>query len=352
MRKKIRFTTVPLLLSSFLASSLYAEINTAQKSNKEAHLNSKKEEIVVYTSRNEELIKPVFDMYTKETGVQVVYHTGKAGLLMQKILSEGKKTPADVLLTVDAGNLWAAKEKGILAPVESSVLNKNVDSRFRDPQGYWYGFSLRARTIVYNPDQVKVTELSSYEDLALPKWKDRLCLRTSKKVYNQSLVAMMIEQHGEAKTEGIVKGWVSNLATDVFSNDTKLIEAVAAGKCGVGVVNSYYFGRLVRKKPDLKAKLFWPDAKLGGVHVNVSGGALVANSDNKKVATQFLEFLSSTKAQKMFASLNLEYPVSKSVDKDPLVQSWGSFEYSKLNLDFAGKRQIQAIKLMDRAKYR
>lgn len=309
--------------------------------------------LTVYSSRNEELIKPVFDLFTKETGVNINYYTGKAGPLLQKIKSEGKKTRADVLLTVDAGNLWHAKQEGVLAKLTSKKLEENIPSEYRDSDGFWYGLSLRARTIVYSPDRVKKGELKSYEDLASPSWKGRLCLRTSKKVYNQSLVAMLIELHGEKKAQAVVEGWVANLATDVFSNDSKVVKAVDAGQCDVGIVNTYYFGRLLKKNPNIRAKLFWPNQSAnGGVHVNVSGGAVVAASKNKKLATEFLEFVSSDKAQQLFASLNMEYPVKQDVVSDAFVQGWGKFEKSSLNLDYAGSRQVQAIKLMDRSKYK
>ncbi|MHB8823803.1 MAG: extracellular solute-binding protein, partial [Thiobacillus sp.] len=171
------------------------------------------EEVVVYSARNEQLIKPLFDAYTRDTGVAIKFITDKEGPLMARLKAEGKNTPADVLLTVDAGNLWQASEEGLLRPIQSKTLRANVPAHLRDPDNEWFGLSVRARTIVYNPNKVRPTELSTYEDLANPKWKGRLCLRTSKKVYNQSLVAMMITEYGEGKTEDIVSGWVNNLAT-------------------------------------------------------------------------------------------------------------------------------------------
>ncbi|HSD60621.1 MAG TPA: extracellular solute-binding protein, partial [Burkholderiales bacterium] len=203
------------------------------------------QEVVVYSARIEQLIKPMFDAYTKETGIKVKFVTDKEGALRQRLKAEGANTPADILITVDAGNLWEAENEGLLQPVDSKVLAKNVPPHLKDPKNEWFGLSVRARTIVYNTQKVKPAELSTYEDLANPKWKGRLCLRTSKKVYNQSLVAMMIAEHGEAKTEQIVRGWVANLATSPFPDDTKAMEAVAAGQCDVTIVNTYYFGRLM-----------------------------------------------------------------------------------------------------------
>ncbi len=229
------------------------------------------DEVVVYSARNEHLIKPLFDRYTDETGVSIRYITDKAGPLLQRLQAEGKRTPADMLITVDAGNLWHAAENDVLAEINSPVLDANVPANLRDPKGRWFGLSERARTIVYSTERVTPDQLSSYEDLADPKWKDRLCLRTSKKVYNQSLVATLIARHGEEKAEQIVRGWVANLAAVPFSNDTKAMEAVAAGQCDVTIVNTYYFGRLQQGQPDVKLALFWANQDSSGVHINVSG---------------------------------------------------------------------------------
>ncbi len=184
--------------------------------------------VVVYSERNEQLIKPLFDAYTAETGAQVQFITDKAGPLMARLLAEGPATPADLLITVDAGNLWQAAERGVLQAVDSKVLQENIPAHLRDPGNRWFGLSVRARTIVYNTNRVNPGELHSYEALAEPKWRGRLCLRTSKKVYNQSLVAMLLAEHGEAATEQMVRGWVANLAVEPLSDDTRALQAVAA----------------------------------------------------------------------------------------------------------------------------
>jgi len=310
------------------------------------------ESLVVYSARNEQLIKPLFDLYTKETGVDVKFTTADAAVLVTRLAAEGRNSPADILMTVDAGELWNAAERGLLKPVRSPVLERNVPPHLRDPQGRWFGFSQRARTIAYNPRKVDPKSLSTYEALAGPQWKGRLCLRTSKKVYNQSLVAMMIKTLGEAQAERVVRGWVANLATDVFANDTALLEAIAAGQCDVGIVNSYYFGRIVRERPDFNARLFWANQGSGGVHVNISGAGVVATSRNAAAAQRFLEWLSEGNAQEFFAASNMEYPTNPRVAKDPLVTSWGTFQPSKLNVIEAGRLQPAAVKLMDRAGYR
>jgi iron(III) transport system substrate-binding protein len=309
-------------------------------------------EIVVYSSRSESLVKPLFDLYTKKTGTKIRYLTDNAGPLLARLDAEGARTPADLLITVDAGNLWHAAEKGLLRPIKSRVLEAVVPSQYQDEQNRWFGLSVRARTIVYSTDRVDVGRLSSYEDLADSKWKGRLCLRTSKKIYNQSLVATLIERHGASKTEQIVKGWVDNLATDVFSNDTALIQAIVAGQCDVGIVNTYYFGRLQHEDNTIPAKLFWPNQDSSGVHVNISGAGVTTHAKRPKAAQDFLEWLAKRRAQEVFAGINMEYPVNDATRLDPLVESWGEFKADKLNVEAAGRRQIEAVKLMDRAGYR
>jgi iron(III) transport system substrate-binding protein len=310
------------------------------------------EEVVVYSARNEHLIKPLFDRYTSETGVEIRYITDQEGPLLQRLKAEGQRTPADMLITVDAGNLWHAAETGVLAEIRSAVLEANVPANLRDPQGRWFGLSERARTIVYSTERVKPADLSSYEDLADRKWKGRLCLRTSKKVYNQSLVATLIARHGEDKAEQIVRGWVDNLAAAPFSNDTKAMQAVAAGQCDVTVVNTYYFGRLQKDTPDLKLAIFWPNQDSSGVHINVSGAGVTRYAKHPEAAQKLLEWLSSEEAQGDFAGLNMEYPVNPKVAPDAMVAAWGSFKADELNVNEAGRLQTAAIRLMDRVGYR
>ena len=310
------------------------------------------DEVVVYSARKEHLIKPLFDRYTRETGVSIRYITDKAGPLLQRLRAEGKRTPADMLITVDAGNLWHAAESGTLAVIDSDVLNANVPVQLRDPKGQWFGLSERARTIVYSTERVKPAELSSYEDLADPKWKGRLCLRTSKKVYNQSLVATLIARHGEQKAEQIVAGWVANLAAAPFSNDTKAMQAVEAGQCDVTIVNTYYFGRLQKKQPDIKLGLFWANQGSSGTHINVSGAGVTRHAKHPEAAQKLLEWLSSEAAQAEFAGSNMEFPVNPRVEPDATVAAWGTFKADELNVNEAGRLQAAAIRLMDRAGYR
>ncbi len=307
--------------------------------------------LVVYSARNEQLIKPVFDLYEKQTGVHVDFVTDRAEVLMQKLIAEGEQSPADLLITVDAGNLWHAAGQGMFQPVESSLLEANIPSHLRDRDNRWFGISVRARTIVYDPAVASRDELKDYMDLADPRWRGRLCLRTSKKVYNQSLVAMLIAQYGEERTESAVAGWVKNLATDVFPDDTQLMKAILAGQCELGIVNSYYFGRLQKAEPDLPLALFWPDKANGGVHVNVAGAGVARYAPHAEAAISFLEWLSAPAAQALFAGVDMEFPANPAVSPDPLVAAWGSFDASPIAVETAGEFQADAVRLMDRAGY-
>lgn len=309
-------------------------------------------EVTVYSARIEQLIRPLFDAFTRHSGIGVRFITDKEGPLLERLRTEGANTSADLLLTVDAGNLWQAAESGLLQPVRSAALEANIPAHLRDSRGLWFGLSVRARTIVYNSGRVKPPELSTYEDLASPKWKGRVCLRTSKKVYNQSLVAMLLAQHGEATTQRIVRGWVDNLAAPVFADDTMMMDAIAAGQCDVGIVNTYYFGRLKQKSPELPLALYWPNQGSSGVHVNISGAGVTRHAKNRAGAIELLEWLSSPAAQRLYADANLEYPANPVVEPDPLVASWGTFKQNPINVAKAGELQSAAVKLMDRAGYR
>ncbi len=309
-------------------------------------------EVVVYSARKEHLIKPLFDLYTKNTGVKIKYTTGKAGALLERLKAEGKNTQADLLITVDAGNLWHAEQAGVLQPVSSVSLNTAIPANLRDPNGNWFGLSVRARTIVYNTNKIKPEQLSTYEDLASDKWKGKLVLRTSKKVYNQSLVASIISEQGHKQAKKLISGWVNNLAVAPFSNDTKALEAVAAGIGDATIVNTYYFGRLQKKKPNLPLAIYWPNQETDGVHMNISGAGVTKFSDNKKEAVKLLEWLASEEAQTQFAALNLEFPANPKVPADPAVTKWGNYIGSKINVSVYGKLQADAIKLMDEVGYK
>ena len=307
------------------------------------------DEVVVYSSRIDELIKPVFDAYTAKTGVKIKFITDKEAPLMQRIKAEGENGVADLLLTVDAGNLWQAEQMGILQPIKSDIIDQNIPSQYRASSHDWTGLSLRARTIIYSTERVKPQELSTYEALADKQWEGRLCLRTAKKVYNQSLTATLIETHGAAKTEEILQGWVNNLATDVFADDNAVIQAVDAGQCDVGIVNTYYYCRLHKQKPDLPVKLFWPNQADRGVHVNLSGIGLTKHAPHPEAAKALVEWMTTPEAQKIFADVNQEFPANPAVKPSEEVAAWGQFVADTLPVEVAGKRQAEAIRMMDRA---
>lgn len=312
------------------------------------------EALVVYSARAQQLIEPIFERYTAETGIPIRYVTDSEGALMQRLQAEGKASPADLLLTVDAGNLWAAAERGLLQPVDSATLKANIPDHLRDPQDRWFGLSVRARTLVYSTERVPVEQMSTYEALAGSAWRGRLCLRTSQKVYNQSLVAMMLAERGPGATEATLRGWIANLAAPPFANDTAVMEAIVAGQCDVGLVNTYYFGRLKQKDPSLPIALFFPNQGEGerGVHVNVSGAGVTRHAPQPEAALAFLEWLSAGTAQGLFASLNLEYPANPDAALDPAVAAWGSFRQDLINVAEAGRRQVEAVMLMDRVGYK
>lgn len=307
------------------------------------------DELVVYSSRIDELIKPVFDAYTAKTGVKINFITDKEAPLMQRIKAEGENGVADLLITVDAGNLWQAEQMGILQPVSSPLIEANIPPQYRSATGAWTGLSLRARTIFYSTERVKPEELSTYEALADSNWEGRLCLRTSKKVYNQSLTATLIEAHGAAKAEEIVSGWVNNLATDVFADDTALLQAIDAGQCDVGITNTYYYGRLHKENPQLKVKPFWPNQADRGVHVNLSGAGVTAHAPHAAEAKKLLEWMTTAEAQNLFADVNQEYPANPAIKPSAEVAAWGSFKADSVPMEVAGKRQAEATMLMDRA---
>lgn len=313
--------------------------------------------LVVYTARKEHLIKPLFDRFTADTGIPIRYVTDAAGPLLARLEAEGERSRADILMTVDAGNLWQAAASGVLQPLDSSVLRENVPASLRDSDNRWFGLTIRARTIVYSTERVAADELSSYEALAEPAWSGRLCLRTAKKVYNQSLVATLIVAHGEERTEQIVRGWVDNLAVPPFSNDNSVVEAIAAGQCDVGIVNTYYFARMQADDPELPVAIFWPNqpgdgAEGRGVHVNISGAGITRASQRVDKAARLLEWLSAAEAQRQLALLNLEYPVNPVVGLPAPLQQWGDFLADDVPVAEAGRLQPAAIRLMDRAGYR
>ena len=317
------------------------------------------EEVNLYSARKEALIKPILDQFTEQTGIKVNLVTGKADALLTRMKSEGKLTPADILITSDAGRLYRAKEADLLQPVESDVLESAIPGEFRDPSGYWYGLSLRARPIMYIRGKVEPDDLSRYEDLADKKWRGRICVRSSGNIYNQSLVASMIAADGEEITEAWAEGLVENFARPPAGGDRDQIKAVAAGQCDIAIANTYYLGGMLNDNSDesqreaaAKIGIIWPNQEDRGAHVNISGAGITKHAGNKENAIRLLEFLVSEDAQQWYAAENFEYPVSPGVEVSDTLMEFGEFKADTLNLTELGENNAAAVRLMDRAGWR
>ena len=314
--------------------------------------NQSNDELTIYTSRQPQLLEPILENFYQDTGIKVNLLSGNAQELMERIVAEGEQSKADIFMTVDAGVLWQAKDRNIFSKINSFILEDNIPSYLRDPDSHWFGLSKRARTIVYSSDQFSEGDFSSYEDLAHPKWRGKLCLRTSKKVYNRSLMASMIDAYGYDQAKEIVSGWVANLATEVFSNDTNALKAVSSGQCGVTIVNTYYLARLLDDPKYDNLQLFWANQSGRGVHVNISGAGVVKTSKNKENAQKLLEYLSSDSAQDFYASANKEYPVLKEADIADSIKDWGSFIEDDINVSKLGSLQKEAVFLAQEVGYK
>jgi len=312
-------------------------------------------ELNLYSARKEELIKPLLDRFTAQSGIQVNLLTGKEDALLQRLQSEGENSPADLFLTTDAGRLHRAKAAGVLQAAGSKVLDETVPAHYRDEDGQWYGLSVRARVVMYAKDRVKPEQLSSYADLADPKWKKKICIRSSDNIYNQSLVAALIAHDGEAATEAWIKGLLANLARKPAGGDRDQIKAVAAGECDLAVANTYYLGGMLNDKDEAERKaaqqvaVFWPDQQGNGVHVNVSGAGVTKWAKNRAEAVKLLEFLVSDEAQQWYAEQNHEYPVKAGVATSDLLKGWGEFKADPLPMSKLGELNPAAVKAMDRA---
>ena len=315
-------------------------------------------EVNIYSARKEALIKPLLDEFTVKTGIKVNLVTGKADTLVKRLEVEGRNTPADILLTVDVARLIRANDKALFQQIDSDLLKKVIPEYYRDADNQWFGLSLRSRVIIYAPDRVKEDELSSYADLADIKWKNRVCVRSSSNVYNQSLVAAMIANEGLEKTENWAAGLVENFARPPKGGDRDQIKAVAAGVCDVALVNNYYLAGMLEssQKNELaaakKIKLFWPDQAGRGAHMNVSGAGILKPAKHKKEAIQLLEFLVSDHAQQWYADTNHEYSINPEIESSSILKSWGDFKADNLNLSLLGKYNTEAVMLMDRVGWK
>lgn len=312
----------------------------------------------VFSHRHYPADKKLFKLFTKKTGIPVVVTQNKADELMKRMQIQGKNSKADVLITVDAGRLVRAEQKGLLQPVSSKTLEERIPANLRDPKGHWFGLTRRARVIVYAKDRVKPSELSTYEALTDKKWKGRVLIRSSNNIYNQSLLASLIVALGEEKAKAWAKGMVANFARSPKGNDRDQMKAIAAKKGDVAVVNTYYVGKMVNSKKKASREVvkslgvFFPNQKDRGAHVNVSGAGVAKYARNKEAAIKFIEFLASEEAQKVFAKANYEYPVNPKVKASKLVQSWGSFKGHKINLRLLGVNNKKAVALFDAVGWR
>lgn len=315
-------------------------------------------EVNIYSARKEDLIKPILEKFQQQSGIEVNLITGKADALLQRLISEGKNSPADILITTDAGRLYRAKKANVLQTFTSDVLNSSIPEQYRDPEGFWYGLTLRARPIVYSKQRVKAEQLSSYQALTQSEWKKRICVRSSDNIYNQSLVASLIANLGEEITLFWAETLVNNFARPPQGGDRDQIKAIAAGQCDLALVNNYYLGKMLTSNDEAevaaaqKVKIFWPNQEGRGSHVNISGAALTKSSKNTAQAIQLLEFLVSDTAQQWYAEKNLEYPIKPGIQPSEILQSWGEFKADDLSLHQLGELNAEAVMIMDRAKWK
>jgi iron(III) transport system substrate-binding protein len=316
--------------------------------------NSLASEVNIYSARKENLIKPLLDQFSAETGIKTNLITASADKLLTRMINEGRNTPADILITVDAGRLHRARQADILQPVESSIVEQSVPPQLRDPDKYWVGLSQRARVIFYATGRVNPEQLSTYENLANPQWKKRICIRGSGNIYNQSLVASMIAANGKEATQQWATDLVENMARAPKGGDRDQIKAAAAGQCDIAVANTYYYGKMLENKKDPgqreaaeKMTLFWPNQNGRGAHINISGAGISKYSKNRDNAIRLLEFLVSPEAQAWYASVNYEYPVSADAKISGLLATWGRFKADTINLSKLGKLNAEAVKTMD-----
>lgn len=319
---------------------------------------SSPQEVNIYSSRHYDTDIELYDRFTEETGIEINLIEGSSDELIERIRNEGVNSPADVVITVDAGRLWRAKEAEVLQPFESEYLSSVIPEKMRDRDGYWVGLSERVRAIIYSKERVNTENLQGYWDLADSEWDDRICIRSSNNIYNQSLVASLIETHGKEETEEWATNLVENFARSPQGGDTDQIKAVAAGLCDIAVANHYYLARLVvsdqeedREVADA-VDIWFPPAEYGGAHVNISGAGMAANSPNRENAIQFIEYLASPEAQQLYAIGNNEFSILDDLQLPEVLARFGDYESDAVNVTSYGENNPAAIRLMDRAGWR
>lgn len=320
--------------------------------------SSPQAEVNVYSARHYDTDQLLYDTFTEKTGIKVNVIEGKNDELLERIKNEGSNTKADVLVMVDAGRLWRAEEAQLLQPISSTALEEKIPESLRHPEGLWFGLTRRARVIVYNKDRVQSNQLSTYEDLAQPEWKGRVCVRSSSNVYNQSLLGSMVESQGVEKTENWVEGLVNNFARDPEGGDISQIKSVAAGQCDAAIANHYYVARLASsdeaEDQDVTAKVevLFPNQEGRGTHVNISGAGVVANAPHKENAIKFIEYLASPEAQTIFADSNNEYPAAEGIQNSKIIDTYGEFKADTVNVSAYGRNNPEAVKIADRAGWK
>jgi len=312
----------------------------------------------LYSSRHYQTDEALYENFTKKTGIKVNRIEANEDALLERLRNEGARSPADVLVTVDAGRLWRAEQMGLFQPVRSKVLEERIPSELRHPDGLWFSFSVRARPIFYAKGAVNPADIRDYEDLADPKWKGKVCVRSSSNMYNLSLMSSMIAGVGPVKAEAWARGVVANFARDPKGGDTDQIKSVASGECRLAIANTYYYVRLARSaKPDEKAiagkvGIIFPNQGGRGTHVNVSGAGVLKNAPHREAAIRFLEYLASDEAQSYFADGNNEYPAVASIKANPALQSLGTFGKDSINVTLLGRNQAAAQQAYDRAGWK
>jgi iron(III) transport system substrate-binding protein len=313
----------------------------------------------LYSSRHYQTDEALYTGFTKLTGIKVNRIEAGEDALIERVRNEGARSPADVLITVDAGRLWRAEQLGLFQPVKSALLDTRIPASFREPSGLWYGFSLRARLIAYNKAKIRPDEIRNYEDLADAKWKGRVCMRSSSSIYNLSLMGALIEHLGEAGAEAWAKSVKGNLAREPKGGDTDQLKSVAAGECDVTISNQYYYARLMRSlKTDERAVaeklgIVFPNQSTWGTHVNISGAGVMKNAPHRDAAVRFLEYLASDEAQRYFADGNNEWPVVAGVHvANPVLSTFGAFKVDPVNVAVLGRNQPSSQKLYDRVAWK
>ncbi|WP_029033175.1 Fe(3+) ABC transporter substrate-binding protein [Salinimicrobium terrae] len=320
--------------------------------------SEKSGEVNVYTHRHYAADQELFKQFEEKTGIKVNVINANADELIQKMKIEGEHSPADVLITVDAGRLTRAKDQELLQTIDSEILDNTIASHLKDPDNQWFGLTKRARIVAYAPERVDSTQLSTYEDLATEKWEDRILIRSSENIYNQSLLASIIAHSGEAAAKEWAEGMVESMARAPKGNDRDQVKAVVAGEGDIAIVNTYYIGNLLNSEnpEEVKAgesvKIFFPNQEGRGTHINVSGAGVARNAPNKENAIKFIEFLVSKEAQEVFANSNYEYPVNEEVEPAQLLQSWGEFKEDRLNLSELGEHNKEAVLIFDEAGWK